>query len=158
MPTSLPSSLRWREETFDATGTNKAADSESTCLIPKLSPCKLAWLSQQKGCQEIVLWFLTWIIPATYGNQHVGRETSPVNILTVLESLHGELWTCFRGAAIRVAELMLPFRSGAAPQAAVITAIPSLSCPVGIGWCSKCQNSTSLSQLQSWGCLGKSRG
>lgn len=32
-----------------------------------------------------------------------------------------------------VAELMLPPRSCAAPQAAVITATLSLSCPVGIG-------------------------
>lgn len=34
-------------------------------------------------------------------NEHVGRGTSPVSFLGVLESLHGELWTCFRGAAIR---------------------------------------------------------
>lgn len=61
-------------------------------------------------------------IPAAYGTQHVGRGTSPVNIPAVLEPLHGELWTCFGGAQSGVAELMLLFRPGAAPQAAVITA------------------------------------
>lgn len=71
-------------------------------------------------------------IPATYGNQHVGRGTSPVNILC---------WNLFMescGCALEmqqsgVAELMLPFRPGAAPQAAGITATLSLSFPVGIG-------------------------
>lgn len=40
-------------------------------------------------------------LPAMCGNEHVGRGTSPVSFLAMLESLHGELWTCFRGAAIR---------------------------------------------------------
>lgn len=39
-------------------------------------------------------------LPAMWGNQHMGRGTSLASILDVLESLHGELWTCFRGPAI----------------------------------------------------------
>lgn len=89
-------------------------------------------------------------LPAVCGNQHVGRGTSPVSFLAVLESLHGELWTSFRGAAIRygrahaaLPDLVLLHRQQRSPFAvsAQLYIAPSLSGSVGAGRCPKCLNS-----------------